>query len=277
MKKIVALVLSLVMVLGLATTAFAAADTYDLYLADDEMAAAMALGVVKAAAAGMDVKDSVTIDDVAAKVNKDGSGNVAYVKVGAQYGVKTTTPTVKSYAVCEADKTAVLYYVDIITTATAPEYFSYSMAVTAFNNFGMKCGQVDNVNNTIDASKDYFLYPVDGKVYLAGDATGTTASNFLLDGAVVSGATGYAVIDHAFTANNFKYDAATKTNVPTSAICTKCLATTSAIYKIGKAPANSTVKPLHVGLVEPVGKGHGKGIHGKTDAQQDTVKKEGKA
>ena len=34
---------------------------------------------------------------------------------------------------------------------------------------------------------------------------------------------------------------------------------------------------LHVGLVEPVGKGHGKGIHGKADAQENAVKKEGKA
>ena len=129
MKKIVALVLSLVMVLGLATTAFAADDKYDLYLADAGMAADML-----DADPDTDGYDDLTIDEVAAKTNKDGSGNVAYLKVGTMYATKTTAPTVASYAVCEAGKTTVLYYVDI-TTATSDDFFKYTAAVTAFNNF----------------------------------------------------------------------------------------------------------------------------------------------
>ena len=232
MKKIVALVLSLVMVLGLATTAFGAADTYDLYKADKDMAGKMALSLQD---------KQVTIDEVAAKTNTDGSGNVAYLVLGnGEYATKTTTPTIDSYAVCAKDKTDVLYYVNIADNAGAG-YFSYKLKVDAWTAFGLKCGEVSNVANTIVPGADYFYCPVTKLVHVAADPVANGELNWLLDGAVVSGGAGMAVTDHTFVANDFKYDSTLKQNVPTSAICTTCLETTAAIYADGKVPA--TMKP----------------------------------
>ena len=213
MKKIVALVLSLVMVLGLATTAFAAEDKYDLYKADATMAAALKAETP----AG-----TVTFSEVPAKVNKDGTGNVAYIKVdtvGAYtfdgFATKNAAPTVESYAVCEAGKTTVLYYIDIDTTAAEANFY-YSASVTAFNSFSAynKCGCV---TETPAADAVYFKTAA-GDVYLAGKAG--TGTNYLLDGKVVSAAAAKTVVDHTFIYNNYVYDATLKTNVPTSAPCT---------------------------------------------------------
>ena len=239
MKKIVALVLSLVMVLGLATTAFAAADKYDVYLADDGMATAMKLGTPDA---------TVVIDEYAAKTNKDGSGNVAYLYMGyaadpaqGAYYVKTTTPTVTSYAVCAEGKTDVLYYVDAVGFDAG--VFAYTASATKFADFGLKCGQVANLN--VQATDVYFKTAA-GVVYKAAATTGTDATkNYLVDGKVYTApAVAETVIDHSFSANNYKYDTTLKTNVPTSAICTTCLCTSTAIYLDGKAPAQSTVYEL---------------------------------
>ena len=42
---------------------------------------------------------------------------------------------------------------------------------------------------------------------------------------------------HTFKANNYKYDAVAGKNIPTSAICTTCLETSTAIYLDTKVPA----------------------------------------
>ncbi len=243
MKKIVALVLSLVMVLGLATTAFAAADEYDMYLADDTMATNMKLENPLA---------TVVIDEFAAKTNKDGSGNVAYLFIayaeapdqGAYY-VKTTAPTIESYAVCAEGKTDVLFYVDAVGFDAG--VFSYTASVTAFTSFSGydKCGCL---TVTPDADDVYFQTAA-GVVYKALDAAnGVVANNYLLNGEVVSVDTAVgalAPVDHYFVANNYTYDSVKKVNVPTSALCTKCMMTSTAIYLDGKAPAGSTVKELN--------------------------------
>ena len=238
MKKIIATVLAMVMALALCTTAFAAADKYDLYLADSGMADQM-----KTKTVGDDGIGDVAIDEVAAKTNSDGSGNVAYLKIGDKFGVKTTSPTVSSYAVCKKGETTILYYVNVAEGATAAS-FSYAESVKAFSNWGLKCGQIDNSAFTADQKADDYFTASDYKVYRAGDAG--TGTNYLLNGEVVSGTLVGEPIAHEFVANNFKYDATTGTNVPTSAICTKCLATSTAIYKIGKAPAGTNVVALKV-------------------------------
>ena len=244
MKKIIATVLAMVMALALCTTAFAADDKYDLYLADSGMADQM-----KTKTVGDDGIGDKTIDEVAAKTNSDGSGNVAYLildKDGtAQYAVKTTSPTVSSYAVCKKGETTILYYVNVVANAQAGS-FGYKESVKAFTNWGVKCGQIDNSSySAADKANDFFT-AANGHVYMAGDATTSAATNYLLNGEVVSGTDKGAPIAHNFVANNFKYDTATGANIPTSAICTKCLTTSTAIYKDGKSPAGATVAELYV-------------------------------
>ena len=207
-------------------------DKFDLYLADVSMSTKLKLGAE-------DVS-GLTFNEVGAKTNKDGSGRVAYIAANnGQFFVKTTNPTVADYAVTYAGKTDVLYYVYVGGTSAAN--FEYEEEVKAFTNWGLTCGKMDNTG--LDMTEDYFMAS-NFVVYQAGDAG--TGTNYLLDGVVVSGTPLGTTIDHAFVANNFKYDATTKQNIPTSAICTKCLMQSTAIYKDGKAPAGSLVKPLSV-------------------------------
>ena len=217
-------------------------DKFDLYLADDGMKAALKAKTPAVAA--------LSFDEVGAKKNTDGSGRVAYIAANnGQFFVKTTNPTVADYAVTYAGKTDVLYYVTV--AGTDADNFNYDEEVKAFNNWGLKCGQINNTGwTTAQKAEDYFMAS-DYVVYRAAPAG--IGTNYLLDGVVVSGVRVGTTIDHHFVASNFKYDAATGANVPTSAICTTCTQTTTAIYKIGKAPANAVVKPLYVdGVVSTV-------------------------
>ena len=207
-------------------------DKFDLYLANVGMQTALKNKTPSV--------PGLSFEEFDAKKNTDGSGRVAYIAANnGQFFVKTTKPTVADYAVTYAGKTDVLYYVTVAGTDVANFY--YDEEVKAFNNWGLKCGQIDKTG--LDMTEDYFMAS-NFVVYQAGAAG--TGTNYLLDGVVVSGTALGTTIDHAFVANNFKYDAATGANVPTSAICTKCLMTSTAIYKDGKAPAGSVVKPLSV-------------------------------
>ena len=210
-------------------------DKFDLYLAN--------VGMQTALKNKTPAVPGLSFEEVGAKKNADGSGRVAYIAANnGQFFVKTTNPTVADYAVTYAGKTDVLYYVTVAGTDAANFY--YDEEVKAFNNWGLKCGQINNTGwTTAQKAEDYFMAS-DYVVYMAAPAGVST--NYLLDGVVVSGVRVGTTIDHHFVASNFKYDAATGANVPTSAICTTCTQTTTAIYKIGKAPANAVVKPLYV-------------------------------
>ena len=209
----------------IAGTAVTMGDKFDLYLADKDMNTALTLKTPSVA--------GLTFDEVGAKTNTDGSGRVAYIAANnGQYFVKTTSPVISSYAVTYAGKTDVLYYVNVAGTSAAN--FAYDEEVTAFADWGKKCGQVDITPNT---AKTYFK-AADGKIYMAGAAG--TSDNYLLNGVVVSGTYVGTPIDHAFSAYDYKYDSTLKINVPTAAICTKCLETTTSIYKDTKVPATYT-------------------------------------
>ena len=253
MKKIVALVLSLVMVLGLATTAFAAPNEYDMYAADSSMNAMLALGTPK--------YTNQTFEEVAANTNLDGSGNVAYLvnKDAANlagtpsYWVKTTTPTTESFAVTYEGKTDVLFYVDK-TTVQDKGIFYYAGSATAFDKFSTfdKCGYA---TVTPGADDVYFQTAKSAVLNIAYKAAATTGidqtKNYLLDGEVVTVGAAVTdtvkVVDHHFVANNYAYDTVKKVNVPTSALCTYCLTTSSVIYKDGKVPAGTAYYELYEG------------------------------
>ena len=235
-------------------------DKFDLYLADKTMNAMLALE--KPAVSGL------AFNEVGANTNLDGSGNVAYIVANnGEYYVKTTTPTTESYAVTYAGKTTVLYYVDVADVQNA-NAFAYAGSATAFDKFSTfdKCGYVTVAQ--MPAATDVYFQTAAGAAlnvaYKAAATTGTDVTkNYLLDGEVVTVATTVPVVDHKFVASGYKYDTVKKINVPTSALCTKCLETSSVIYKDGKVPAgtkyyelwdgNNTTDYSVVATVAPVG------------------------
>ena len=214
-------------------------DTYDLYQADAQLNTNLKLGAASIS--------GLALTEQNAKTNLDGSGNVAYIAAhNGEYYVKTTTPTTGSYAVTYAGKDTVLYYVDYVGTDAG--LFFYAEKATYFDNWGMKCTQLDNTTWSAEKkAKDYMIL-ANGNIFMV-DYTPTTsgAQNVLLGDLVVTAELGYGpytVKDHTFVANNYKYDSKTMTNVPTSAVCTTCLKQTSNIYKNWLVPATYKVYPL---------------------------------
>ena len=231
MKKIIATVLAMVMALALCTTAFAA-DNYDLYLANSTNIS----GKVIAANGAVAEKTNKTITITAAASYSDGTGNLEYLTdADSVIYVKTTTPTVADYAVTVTGKKDILFYVTKVDAAPM-----YAASAKAFTDFGYKCGQV--VNN--DNSKYYEITTgADaGKVYKATD-NGTLS--VLVDGKLVKldNTAAAAVKEHNWSVSASKVENGKV--IPTEAVCGICGSKSTAIYETGKAPAGSKVETLN--------------------------------
>ena len=231
MKKIIATVLAMVMALALCTTAFAA-DNYDLYLANSTNIS----GKVIAANGAVAEKTNKTITITAAASYSDGTGNLEYLTDADNViYVKTTTPTVADYAVTVTGKKDILFYVTKVDNR--PEY---AAVAKAFTDFGYKCGQV--VNN--DNSKYYEITTGTdaGKVYKATD---TGALSVLVDGKLVKldNTSAAAVKEHNWSVSASKVENGKV--IPTEAVCGICGSKSTAIYETGKAPAGSKVETLN--------------------------------
>ena len=229
MKKIVATVLAMVMALALCSTAFAAADTFDVYSAKDIKNNAIPAGT----SVYSNLADT-EVQTVAAVKNSDGSGNLEYMTIAkgaGWYYVKTTTPTNSDFAVTAKGKSEVLYY---LTEVDQPTYVASAKAFTAF---GYKCGEIVNTEN--DEYYEVTTGTLEGNVYKAA----TTGMNLLVDGKIVTVATTATTPkDHTWAVSASKV--VNGKIVPTEVTCGLCGTKITAIYKKGQAPAGSTVEAV---------------------------------
>ena len=251
MKKIVALVLSLVMVLGLATTAMAATTTpavFDLHQAD---------------ATGKEILADVayTLND--AVVNADGSGKVAWYTITPTVGVNryfveipvADATTADFYLTKANEKTPLVYLAEIQAGENA-----YTYVVEEFAGFGLKCGEMNvpytytvaelgfyAYTNPVTGLKTYFVEKdstftyTSGAPYFNGASVAVTATPVLVDGAIVEAyqignVGGGALVLNQHAWSPVAYDKTT----PVKAMCGLC-GTEAVVYKDGKAPAGSLV------------------------------------
>ena len=231
MKKIIATVLAMVMAMALCSTAFAKADTFDVYSAKD-----IKNNAIPAGTTAYSTLADTEVTTVAAVKNSDGTGNLEYItlsKGAGWYYVKTTTPTNSDFAVTANGKSEVLYY---LTEVAQPTYVASAKAFTAF---GYKCGEIVNTDN--DAYYEVTTGKLAGNVYKAA-TTGATM-NLLVDGKIVTVSTNAADLkDHTWAVSASKV--VNGKIVPTEVTCGLCGKKITAIYKKGQAPAGSTVKDV---------------------------------
>ena len=221
MKKIVALVLSLVMVLGLATTAFGAStDKYDLHKAD-------ATGTLWA--------QNYTLTPVAAVKNADGTGTVAhYVDTFSAKVVEIPASEAKvdDYYITAPGATAPIKYLRLVTVV------DYSYTAAAYTNLGTACGQV---NNTLTPTADYYVVTVGtakDDVYVEG----TSGIYALVGNDIVELGAKQTPVAHAWVASGM-----TK-GVVTAAVCAKCGTPATVYTSISKIPAGSAYVTLGTAL-----------------------------
>ena len=180
MKKIVAVVLALVMVLGLATVASAAVD-YDLY---DNMGNAVSLKVE------YDVVDAIPVNALGVGsvewVELDTADDLAYIDNA--FWVECAKPDADYYLTIDGQKGAVLYVKEVANV-------QYTVA-KEMTNLGTACDQL-NANAKYDY---YYTTDLDGvKTYYKGvkDTAGSAA--LLVAGELVQvDALGYGVNAHVW-------------------------------------------------------------------------------
>ena len=175
MKKIVAIVLSLVMVLGLATTAMAATTTSynSLYFKGTNDA-------TTAAPAGP--ADMTYTAAAAAEYNTDGSlkteGNVGYYTLdGKTYVAVSTLAEADMVVYKDAEGKVVYMYL------AAAEMVKYVGNGTAYADFGKACGQIPVTSPVYDKTATYYTW--NGILYRAAKVTETGDRGVLVDGKLV--------------------------------------------------------------------------------------------
>ena len=226
MKKIVALVLSLVMVLGLATTAFAATTQYTLWGAKTE-ADKLGTNAIFTQFTALPTAEKAVNPTATALY-----GSVAY------YAFNNT-----KYVACDAADADVYF---TITGKTAPlAYFKevanpgYHAVATEYADFGDGCGQIPAKYKAADTK--YYTYTDlnDNTIVFAGSAAKLNAS---VDNVLVNGELVPVVLTNVYANANdhmwtFVKDAATKKFV--SAKCEECGAVATVYATYAAVPAGA--------------------------------------
>ncbi len=230
MKKIVALVLSLVMVLGLATTAFAAATQYTLWDSTTE-AVKDGTGAINATVAALPVATKAV-----APTATNPAGTVAFYQVGDTKFVAATAADADVYYTVKGKTAPVMYLKEIGNEL-------YYAVAKEFTNFGKGCGQVDM---TPAVGTKYFTYTdLAGNVYLHAEDTSVgafaNAAYFLLVNGEMKPIVPtnlYAEVEHSWT---LAYNEA---GVPVSAKCEDCAAVAAVYDKYTAVPAGADYEML---------------------------------
>ena len=235
MKKIVALALSLVMVLGLATTAFAATATLELYQATEDKTTPWTL----VDSWGCELKDTVYGDEV-------GENSLPYYKLGAN----------DEYAFVEctaAEATHKFVYGATVTyvKAATPAKLAYMAKVSAVTVTDEDvCGMVKVAE--ADAEKVFYAsYDKKGVMTELYVADKTAQTNVLVDGKLVAAVAynGETVVDHSWVGNDVA------NNVYTTVKCEYC-EKVAALYANATAAGKKSVNVPGFGWITEAAAGY---------------------
>ena len=187
MKKIVALVLSLVMVLGLATTAFGAAPTLKLFAAtDDETAPWAKIG-----------EWSTTLDKIVYG-DEVGENSLPYYNTSKGQFVDCA-PAVATHKFTYGATTTYVQDVSAVLATLAYEAKAVALDVTKDD----VCGMVKVAK--ADVAKTFYAeYDLEGDLVAVYVADKKATTNVLVDGALVAAKayTTYTEVDHAWAGND---------------------------------------------------------------------------